>query len=335
MPTSIFELDESHLAGEIRKRKARLVFLQLPEGLKAHGPKLAAIVEEAGATAIISADPCYGACDLASVEARSVGADLIVHYGHSEMQSRSALPTLYIEAKAKTTVKSAVKKAVPLLETWRNIGLVTTVQHVHKLDEAKTVLLEAGKAVAVGDAGRLKHAGQVVGCDYSNAKAVSREVDAFLFVGGGKFHPMGAVLATGKPTVVADPYEKRAFRIEIETSKLLRKRWANIQETKLADEIGILVGLKPGQKRIDQALKMKNLVEDAGKKAILLAIREITPEALMQFPTIDAFINTTCPRLSLDDAGRFRSPLLTPKEALVALGKIQWEKLCKEGWFEN
>lgn len=335
MSPSIFELDESHLAEEIRKRKARLVFLQLPEGLKAHGPKLTAIIDEAGATAIISADPCYGACDLASVEARSVGADLIVHYGHSEMQSEATLPTLYIEAKVKTTVKNAVKKAIPLLETWMNIGLVTTVQHVHKLDEAKTVLLEAGKAVAVGDAGRLKYAGQVVGCDYSNAKAVSREVDAFLFVGGGRFHPMGVVLATGKPTVVADPYEKRAFRIETETSKLLRKRWANIQGVRLANEIGILVGLKPGQKRVDQALRMKNLIEDAGKKAILLAIREITPQALMQFPTIDAFINTACPRVSVDDAGRFRSPLLTPKEALVALGKTQWEKLCREGWFEN
>ena len=93
--------------------------------------------------------------------------------------------------------------------------------------------------------------------------------------------------------------------------------------------------MKPGQKRISEALKMKKLVEDTGKKAILLAIREITPEALMQFPTISAFINTTCPRLSLDDAGRFHSPLLTPKEALVTLGKMQWEELCKEGWFEN
>ncbi len=335
MPSSTFEFDQSILVEEIRKREVRLVFLQLPEGLKTYGPKLASIIEETGATAIISADPCYGACDLASVEAERVGADLIVHYGHSSMTSNTTLPTLYLEVKAKASVKRAVREAIPLLETWRKIGLVTTVQHVHKLDGVRAMLTEVGKIVKIGDAEKLKYAGQVIGCDYSNAKAVSRYVDAFLFIGGGKFHPIGVVLATGKPTVVADPFEKRAFKMETETSKLLRKRWASIREAKSAEEIGILVGLKPGQKRISEALKMKKLVEDTGKKAILLAIREITPEALMQFPTISAFINTTCPRLSLDDAGRFHSPLLTPKEALVTLGKMQWEELCKEGWFEN
>ncbi|MCW3985751.1 MAG: 2-(3-amino-3-carboxypropyl)histidine synthase subunit, partial [Candidatus Bathyarchaeota archaeon] len=114
-----------------------------------------------------------------------------------------------------------------------------------------------------------------------------------------------------------------------------KRRWANIHEAKQADKIGILIGLKVGQKRLDQALKMKGLVEDAGKKATCFALKEITPEALMQFPTVDAFINTACPRLSLDDAKKFRKPLLTPKEALVALGKLQWEELCKRGWFES
>lgn len=335
MPSSTFDLEEKRLKEEVRNRKARLVLIQLPEGLKPHGPRLAVAVERAGALAIVSADPCYGACDLAIVEAERLGADLIVHYGHSEMLKQAAFSTLYIEAKAKSSVKNTVKKALPYLEPWKKIGLVTTVQHVHKLDDARKVLLEAGKAVAVGDAGRLKYAGQVVGCDYSNAKAVSKEVDAFLFVGGGKFHALGLALATAKPTIVADPYEKKAFSIEDEAARMLKKRWANIYEAKHAEKIGILIGLKAGQKRLDQALSMKKLVENAGRRAIFFALKEITPEALMQFPTIDAFINTACPRLSLDDAKKFRKPLLTPNEMLVALGKLKWEKLCKKGWFEN
>ncbi len=335
MQSSTFDLEEKRLEKEVRKRKAKLVLIQLPEGLKPYGPRLAATVESAGALAIVSADPCYGACDLAVVEAERLGADLVVHYGHSEMLKQLAVPTLYIEAKAKSAVKNVVKKALPYLEPWKKIGLVTTVQHIHKLDEAKNVLLEAGKAVAVGDAGRLKYAGQVIGCDFSNAKAVSKEVDAFLFVGGGKFHALGVALATAKPTIVADPYEKRVFAIENEAAKMLKKRWANIYEAKQAEKIGILIGLKAGQKRLDQALKMKKLIEDAGKKATFFALKEITPEALIQFPTIDAFINTACPRLSLDDAKKFRKPLLTPKEMLVALDKLQWEELCKKGWFEN
>ncbi len=335
MQSSTFDLEEKRLEREVRKRKAKLVLIQLPEGLKHHGPRLATMVERAGAVAIISADPCYGACDLAIVEAERLGVDLIVHCGHSEMLKQAAISTLYIEARAKNSIKNVVKKAIPHLKPWRIIGLITTVQHVHKLNEARDVLLEAGKVVAVGDAGRLKYAGQVLGCDYSNAKAVLKEVEAFLFVGGGKFHALGVALATVKPTIVADPYEKRVFSIEDEATKMLKKRWANIYEAKQAEKIGILVGLKVGQKRLDQALKMKKLVEDAGKRATLFALKEITPETLMQFPTIDAFINTTCPRLSLDDNKKFHTPLLTPNEMLVVLGKLQWEELCKKGWFES
>ncbi len=335
MPSSTFDLEEKRLGEEVRNRKARLVLIQLPEGLKPQGPRLAAVVEKAGALAVVSADPCYGACDLAVVEAERLGVDLIVHYGHSEILKQTAFQTLYIEAEAKSSVKNAVQKAIPHLNAWKKIGLVTTVQHVHRLDEARAMLLEAGKSVAVGDAGRLKHAGQVIGCDYSNAEAVAKEVDAFLFVGGGRFHALGVALATAKPTIVADPYEERAFTVEDEAALILKKRWTSISEAKKARTIGILVGLKAGQKRLDEALKMKKITEDAGKEATIFALREITPEALMQFPTIDVFINTACPRLSLDDAERFRKPLLTPNEMLVALGKLRWEKLCREGWFES
>jgi len=335
MLSSTFDLEDKRLTREVQHTKAKLVLIQLPEGLKPYGPKLADIIEKAGALAVVSADPCYGACDLAIVEAERLGADLIIHYGHSKMLDQAAFSTLYIEAKAKKSVKNSVRKSIPYLKQWRKIGLVTTVQHVHKLDDAKKLLLEAGKTVVVGDSGKTKYAGQILGCNYSNAKAVSKEVDAFLFLGGGKFHALGITLATAKPTIVADPYENKAFSIDDEVTVILKKRWANIHEAKEAEKIGILIGLKTGQKRLDQALKIKRLVENASKKATLLALREITPEALIQFPTIEAFINTACPRLSLDDDRKFHKPLLTPREMLVALGKIKWEELCKTGWFES
>ena len=334
MSSNAFDFNKEHLINEIQKRKPKRVFVQLPEGLKTYGSKLASIIEETGVTAIISADPCYGACDIASCEAENIGADLIIHYGHSDMKVKTTIPTVYIEVKAKVKVRGAVKKSIKLLGNWSKIGLVTTIQHIHILDEAKKLLLEAGKDPIIGDAEKL-NAGQVLGCDYSNARVVSKSVEAFLFVGGGGFHPLGVVLATGKPTVIADPFEKRAYRIDTDVSKLLRIRWANILEMKKAKNVGVLIGLKPGQQRIKNALELKSLIEESGKKAILLAVREITPEVLMQFPSIDGFINTACPRLSLDNIEGLQSPLLTPKEAFVMLGKMQWEKLYKEGLFEN
>ncbi|MFQ6080196.1 MAG: diphthamide biosynthesis enzyme Dph2, partial [Candidatus Bathyarchaeia archaeon] len=330
-----FDLEEERLREEVSRRGAKRVLIQLPEGLKAVGPRLAALVEKAGAVAIVSADPCYGACDLATLDAESLGADLVVHYGHSEMVEQERVQTIYLEARARVSVETAVKKAIPYLKPWKSIGLITTVQHIHALDEARETLLKAGKAVVIGDAGHVKHAGQVTGCDYSNAKAVSKDVEAFLFVGGGRFHAIGAALATGKPTIIADPYEKRAYAIDSVVQKILKQRWASICEAKKAETLGVLIGLKIGQKRVEEAIKLKGEWERGGRKATLLAMKEISPEALMQFPGIDAFVNTACPRVSLDDASRFLKPVVTFNEALVLLGRMDWEELCRRGWFES
>ena len=47
---SSFNLEENRLKREIVKRGAKKVLLQLPEGLNPEAPKLAAVIEEAGAT---------------------------------------------------------------------------------------------------------------------------------------------------------------------------------------------------------------------------------------------------------------------------------------------
>lgn len=335
MKTESFNFEQKRLKREVKKRKAKIVLLQLPEGLKAEGPRLATIIEGAGALAIVSADPCYGACDLALLDAESLGADLLIHYGHSPQIEQERVPTIYIPARAKISVKDAVKKAIPLLEPWSDIGLVTTVQHTHKLEEAKEILLKAGKTILIGDAGQVEYRGQVIGCDFSNVQSISREAEAFLFVGGGRFHAIGVAIVTAKPTIIADPYEKRAYAIHDEIPGMLKKRWASISEAKRAKNFGVLISLKSGQKRIKEAVKIKEKLERSGRTATLLALREIASSSLMQFPNIDVFVNTACPRLSFDDVQPFLKPVLSTSEALVMLGEMDWEELCRKGWFEN
>jgi 2-(3-amino-3-carboxypropyl)histidine synthase len=330
-----FDFEEERIKQEITKLEAKRVLIQLPEGLKPEAPRLARVVEKTGALPIISADPCYGACDLATADAENLDVDLIIHFGHAKLLKYERVPTIYVEARATINVDDAVEKALPLLEKWRKIGLATTVQHVQTLDNVKEILLHAGKTVAIGDAGHTNYPGQVLGCDYSNAKSIASDVEAFLFVGGGRFHALGVALSTSKPTIVADPYEKRAFSVDEEARKILRQRWASIEEAKKAKTFAVLVGLKPGQKRLEEALSIKEKLEKSGKKAHLFAIKSITPEALMNFPTVDAYVNTACPRLSLDDASKFRKPVLTMNETFVIVGKLSWEKLCEKGLFES
>jgi len=334
MKDVLFELEESRLKEEISKRGAKRVLLQLPDGLKPQGPRLAAVIEHAGADAIISGDPCYGACDLPLCEAESLKVDLVVHYGHTGMvgDEKTRAPTIYVEARADIGIEKVVEMSLSHLELWHRIGLATTIQHIHMLSEARQVLEAAGKTVYVGDAGHMKYPGQVLGCDYSNAKSVSAKVEAFLFVGGGRFHALGLSLATMKPIVVADPFEQRAYPIEAEGQKTLKRRWSEISQARKAETFGVIVGLKPGQMSVETALEIKKDLERSGKKAVLLALREIVPGALMQFPTIEAHVNTACPRIALDEPSAFTKPVLTVREAYVALGKIGWEDLLNEGF---
>jgi 2-(3-amino-3-carboxypropyl)histidine synthase len=330
-----FDFEEERIKQEITKLEAKRVLVQLPEGLKPEGPRLARIIEKTGALPIVSADPCYGACDLATAEAESLSVDLIIHYGHAKLLKYERVPTIYVEARATIKVDDAVEKSLPLLEKWRKIGLATTIQHVQTLDNVKEILLHTGKTVIIGDAGHVNYPGQVVGCNYSNAKSITSDVEAFLFIGGGRFHALGVALSTSRPTIVADPYEKRAYSVNEEARKVLKQRWASIEEAKKAKTFAVLVGLKPGQKRLEEALNIKTKLEKNGKTTHIFAVRNIHPEVLMEFPTVDSYVNTACPRISLDDTSKFQKPVLTINETLVLVGELSWEELCRKGLFES
>jgi 2-(3-amino-3-carboxypropyl)histidine synthase len=331
----VLDFEEERIKQEIVKLDAKRVFLQMPEGLKPEAPKLAKIVEKTGALAIISADPCYGACDIAVSEAEGLGVDLIVHFGHAKMVKHESIPTIYVEARTTVTVDMAVEQSLALLKDYTTVGLATSVQHLQMLNQAREILTRAGKTVIVGDSGQMGYAGQVTGCNYSNAKSIAGEVEAFLFVGGGMFHALGIALNTSKPTIIADPYDNRAYPINAQAQKILQQRFQIIQEAKNAKKFGIFVGLKPGQKHLDNALRMKELAEKNGKAAYLLAAREINPETLLEFPSIDAYVNTACPRVSLEATGKFQKPVLTVNEFMVVCGGSSWENILKKGLFEN
>ncbi|MEM3715730.1 MAG: diphthamide biosynthesis enzyme Dph2 [Candidatus Bathyarchaeia archaeon] len=330
----VFDLEEGRVKSEIIKRGARRVLIQLPEGLKSEAAYISSIVEETGALAVVSADPCYGACDLALNEALTLGVDLIIHYGHSEMEQFKRIvnvPVVYIEAKTNISVKDLVRDALHYLNSWEKIGLATVVQHVCSLHEAEEVLKSAGKKVYIGGEVGLKYPGQVLGCDYRNAKSISKFVEAFLFIGGGLFHAIGLFLATMKPTIAIDPFERRIYSVEDEARRIINRRWVDISEASSAKIWGVIIGLKSGQLNLDISIKAKKDIEAAGRRAILLAMREITPENLLNFPAIEAYVNTACPRISFYESRKFHRPVLTIRELYVALGKISWEEYLQSG----
>ncbi len=318
---SSLQFDLEEMVELIRSSGAKCIGLQAPEGLKRALPSLAKQIEEAtGAEVIISGDPCYGACDLDMALCEEV--DLMLHMGHTELAElgKASGKVIYIEARMPHDLREVVEKAVPLLKT-KQVCLTTTVQHIHKLNQALEVLKQHGIDGIIGKAsGRVKYPGQVLGCCYSAAK--SEDVDEYLFIGTGKFHPLGIALATGKRIVIADPVTGEAS--EIDPNPTLRRRFASITRAEDAKRFAVLVSKKPGQKRMELARQIKAMGEEKGKEMILVYLDNIEPDKLLNLG-IEAAVSTACPRVALDDAAKYKIPILTPPEFEILLGDRCWD----------
>jgi len=329
MEERAYEFELARVIATIRDRGARIVGLQLPEGLKTVALSLTAeIAAETGAEVIVSGNSCYGACDL---DEQLLGlVDLLVHFGHTDTFSCSTSKpapeenyddkVLFVELRSTVDLKPVVERAIPLIHG-SCIGLVATVQHVHALDEAKRVLERAGKTALIGKAALPgMHDGQVLGCEFSTAEV---PCDELLFIGSGAFHPAGLALYSGKRVIAADPFTHQLTVFE--PDELRKKRWGAIARALDAESVGILIGLKSGQERLSAARRLKRQAESKGLTAFLIAQAEITEERLLGFH-VDAFVNTACPRL-VEDLTQLRRPVLTMAEFEVVLGERKWEQL--------
>ena len=314
-----YDLDLDKAIDLIQRSGARLVGLQAPEGLKRATLALARHIEEkTGARVIISGDPCFGACDVDMQLALEV--DLMLHLGHAQLVEGPD-NVIFLEARMTEDLRYVVEKAAMVLKAKR-VGVTTTIQHVHKLDQALEVLKKHGIQGVVGPAGgRVKQAGQVLGCSYSTARAL--DVEEYLFIGTGQFHPLGIALATGKRVVIADPASGEVS--EIDTDPMLRRRFGAITRAREAKRFAILVSKKPGQKRMALALRLKALGESRGREMFLVYLDNIEPDRLLNLGA-EAAVSTACPRVALDDAAKYRIPILTPPEFEVLLGEREWEE---------
>jgi len=328
----MYDLEEARLVDEIKRRAPRRVLLQLPEGLKPHAARLAERLQNAsGAEVFVSGDPCYGACDLALHQMKELHADLLIHVGHAEIPNENARDDIvYVEARSDEKIEKPLGEALELLKDEKNIGLAASVQHLHLLKPARESLEQAGKTVWIGKAsGRLRHEGQVLGCDYGSVQSMANKVEAFIVIAAGDFHALGVSLSTGKRTIVADPYQQTARDTARLVDKILRQRYATILKFKEAKKVGIIVGLKSGQLNLALAKRLKTLLEQGGKNCTLIASSELIPESIESFTDLDGIVETACPRVAIDDRSRYHKPVVNLEEALIAIGKKSWEEYGK------
>ncbi|MBS3143352.1 diphthamide synthesis protein [Candidatus Woesearchaeota archaeon] len=79
-----YDLDLNKVAERIKKEKAKLVCIQLADGLKPKAVEIQEYLEKnTNARIIIWMGSCWGACDV-PVEIERLNVDLLVQFGHND-----------------------------------------------------------------------------------------------------------------------------------------------------------------------------------------------------------------------------------------------------------
>lgn len=298
--------------------------LQLPEGLLMFSLAIADIIKKfTGADAIVMGDVTYGACCVDDFAARSLGADLMVHYGHSclvPIDVTTGLKMLYVFVDIKIDTAHFVDTVQHNLDPQTRLAIVSTVQFIATLPAAAAELRKSFASVVIPQSRPLSP-GEILGCTAPRLK----DVDAIVYLGDGRFHLESIMIANHKLDAYKyDPYSKMFTKEYYDIEKMYGLRKDSLANAATASRFGIILGTlgRQGNPRILNVLKEK--LTKASKEHVTLLMSEIFPDKLALCEDVDAWIQIACPRLSIDWGTAFTKPLLTPYEAAVLLDECKW-----------
>ncbi len=229
---------------------------------------------------------------------------------------------LFIDAKYKGEVK-LTSEALKELKKFKTIALYTTTQFVDKIKNVVKQLEDNGNKVVTSQPSRTSSEFQILGCDiYHENLRLKEKCDCYLYIGDGKFHPLALVYSlknAGKdlPVIIYNPLNKETQIMRINDNMVQRvfnKRQANIKRFHFANNIGILVTTKTGQEHFHY---VKQLEEKFPKKKFYVFLGDtINFNEMENFPFIQCWVNTACPRIGMEDAFESEKSIINVEEIL-------------------
>ncbi|XP_049659292.1 2-(3-amino-3-carboxypropyl)histidine synthase subunit 1 isoform X3 [Accipiter gentilis] len=270
-------------------------------------------------------DVTYGACCVDDYTARALGADFLVHYGHScliPIDATQGLKMLYVFVDIKIDTFHFLETIRFNFAAGTSLALVSTIQFVSTVQAASQELRSQYK-VCVPQCKPLSP-GEILGC---TSPRLAQDTDAIVYLGDGRFHLESIMIANpGIPAYRYDPYSKVFSQEHYGHERMHRARQDAIRTAAGARCWGLILGTlgRQGSPGILQHLELR--LRALGRPFVRVLLSEIFPSKLRLFPDVDAWVQVACPRLSIDWGEAFSKPLLTPYEAAVALRDVEWQQ---------
>jgi 2-(3-amino-3-carboxypropyl)histidine synthase len=216
------------------------------------------------------------------------------------------------ELKLTKTLKDHLKKT-----KIKSIDLFASTQFA----EIENLLKEFKKLkikVNIQKAKRTNKPLQILGCDcYPDSFEKTLKSDMILYLGDGMFHPKALILAVDRPITIFDPISDKIKVVDRkDLQRELNKKKANLKIYLNSDKIGILVTIKPGQQYFLAAKKLKQQLEKEDKNAYIFIDDTLNPSHYENYPFIQCWVNTACPRIGTDDIVNINQPMINLRDAL-------------------
>ncbi|XP_071849195.1 2-(3-amino-3-carboxypropyl)histidine synthase subunit 1-like isoform X4 [Apostichopus japonicus] len=315
-----FEIQKS--IWRIRSTNSKQVALQFPEGLLLFACTIADILERfTDAETVIMGDVTYGACCVDDFTAKALGADLMIHYGHScliPINVTTGINMLYVFVDIKIDVAHFIDTVRHNLNGGTSLALVSTIQFVAAIQAASRDLTEDYK-VTIPQSKPLSP-GEILGCTAPRLAAL----DAIIYLGDGRFHMEAAMIANPDIAMYRyDPYTKVFSKEYYQIDRMKECRKSAIETALQAKKFGLVLGTlgRQGSPKVLEQLSTK--FTEAGIETVTVLLSELFPDKIKLFEDVDAWVQVACPRLSIDWGYAFPKPILTPYEVRYLIECVQ------------
>ncbi|XP_028430355.1 2-(3-amino-3-carboxypropyl)histidine synthase subunit 1 isoform X1 [Perca flavescens] len=272
----------------VRQAKATRVALQLPEGLQMFACVLADIIERfTEADTIVMGDVTYGACCVDDFTAQALGADFMVHYGHScliPIDSTAGIKMLYVFVDIQMDNAHFLDTVKFNFPPGQSLALVSTIQFVAAL-QAVSAALRPEYDVLVPQCRPLSP-GEILGC---TSPRLDRHVNAIIYLGDGRFHLESIMIANPDiPAYRYDPYSKVFSREYYDHEAMRALRFQAIDKARSAQRWGLIMGTlgRQGSPKVMEHLESR--LQSLGKSFTRVLLSEIFPGKLDLMQDVDA-----------------------------------------------
>lgn len=315
----------------IKQEKAKVVGLQMPEGILFYSTQIAQILEQfADVDVITLGDVTYGACCIDDLTASRMGIDFLVHYGHSclvptdDILAATNVKTMYVFVDIAFDAEHLASTILHNFKPEDKITYMGTIQFSSTLFLAKQHVLNKNPNfdIMVPQEKPLT-SGEVLGC--TSPKLPENRI--VIFVADGRFHLESAMIQNPKVQFFRyDPFMKQLFHEEYTHNEMKTNRRAAIETARSAQVVCLVLGTLGRQGSVGIIERLLDVLDKRSNLTyFVVLLSEISQDRLNHLDkSVDCYIQVACPRLSIDWGHLFKKPVLSPFEGHVTFGDEQF-----------